>query len=300
MMQKHQWLSKTATLMAGVLMVSLGYADSTGWQVKAGDPNSEFHYRLPEAFKDAVLPGQADKIKLSAADLQQAASWGLSVSEEQRYLAIMSNHGAQYYNAETLETPAGRMMVSSNYSPVDVLGINAPNDADRQKYASDSADNEFQRLAKFLAYNAAYHKASVSLKDRLNLPILKPFDTAKFSPYNYQPVSLQAHDELMLFVHVDDAVKPIMASLMASIAKDPSVRLNVYFVAKNGSTVSSSDIQAWARHQNLLPVMVDRQEITLNIDTGKYAALGSTNDHKLPVLVLVRDGQSRFVDVGRF
>lgn len=292
-------LAKTSCLLTaiGLLATTSCFADGGGWNFQPGnkDPNSEFHYRLPQQFQDDVLSGQVEKIKLTEADTQQAQSWGLDGSEEKRYLAIMTNRGTQYFKSRVLKTPAGDMIVSDDYTPVEVLGINARTDEERQKYAQKQAAQEFQWQAKWWAYNAAYNKAAQSLKERLNLPIIKKFDTAKFSPYNYTPVSLEPHDKLLLFVGLGDAVRPIVSSLMGSIAKDTSIQLDVYFVGKN---VTNDEVQTWAKSQNLVPKLVKDHQITLNLGNDMFSELNT--DRKPPVLVLVRNGQSRFVDTGRF
>lgn len=283
--------------VVGLLATITCFADGGGWHFKPGnkDPNRDFHYRLPQQFQDDVLPGQVEKIKLTKADQQQAQSWGLDSSEEKRYLAIMTNRGTQYFKARDLKTHAGDMIVSDNYTPVEVLGINARTDAERRKYAQEQAEQEFQWNAKFLAYNNAYHKTAVTLKDELNLPIIKKFDTTKFSPYSYKPISLKPHDKLMLFVGINDAVRSIISSLMGSITKDPNIQLDVYFVGKN---ITKTEVQTWAKSQNLIPEMVKDHQITLNFGNDRFSELNT--NRKPPVLVLVRGAESHFVDTGRF
>lgn len=295
--------SNTHSLFSSLILIVAAsvschaFADSNGWNYdpKKTDPNSEFHDRYPMPFLDDVHPGQAEAMKLTDADKNQEQSFGMSDSEEIRYLSIMSNQGAFYYKARVLKTPMGDMIVSDDYTPIQVLGINARDNAEREKYASIQAAQEFQFLGKTLAYNASYNQAAQSLKDQLHLPIIKQFDVKPFSPYSYQPVILQSHDQLILFTKMDTEVRPIVSEIQSAIQKNASIHFNVYFV---GDAVTKQAVQSWARSQNILPDLVVNGSITLNFDDGRYEKIQS--DKSIPVLMLVRDGQTHFVDTGRF
>lgn len=272
-------------MVAGISPV-MCFADGSGWHLKSGgDPNSHFHEKLPVEFHDDITPDQkTSAIKLNALQRHQSLVWGLSTQEEKRYVALMHNRSGFFYSDQ-----------NHKMTPVEVLGANARTNAEREKYAKLDAHQQFQHLAKYLAYVAAYQRASEAYKKSLHLPVLRPFNTAKFSPYHYKPVALEANDKLMLFVHLNDEVRPIVASLMGSILKTPSIQLNVYFI---GHGLTETQVQTWAKDQNIIPKMVDDHQITLNFDSGQFSAF--SGKRKLPVLVLVRDGKSQFVDLGRF
>lgn len=286
------------------ILFSVSWADPTGWTYAPGrhDPNSGFHDRMPATFHDDILVGQVEQIKLTKADLQQAANWGLSNDEEKRYITIMQNRGAHYFKTQVLQTQDGSIIVSASYTPVEILGINARTDSEREKYAAIQAKQEFQFLAKFLAYNAAYAKAAVALKTKLQLPVLRSFDTAKFSPLNYKPVVLQPHDVLYLYVHPHDEVRPIMSFLISAIQQDSTIKLHVYFVTQHAKTVTDTMMLSWAHTQNLPTKLVGPgRQVTLDIDDhNRFQSIKSKTTQATPVLILMRDGTSRFVETEGF
>src|SRR3990167_10026718 len=94
-----------ATIFIGTQTV---YADGLGWLFHPGksDPNSEFHKRLPEHFKDDITSDQnAEKLKLTSAEKHQALVWGLSNDEEKRYLFLMQNQSGYFYGVKIIKTP---------------------------------------------------------------------------------------------------------------------------------------------------------------------------------------------------
>ena len=280
-----------------VLLVSgVSFSDGTGWTFTPGakDENSDFHDRLPLPFKDDTTDEEETSIALTPPDLQQAKSWGLSEREEKRYVAIMEGKGSGFFRPQILKTSKGDMIISYDYSPIEVLGIDSRNNEERTLYAAQEAEQEFQWNAKFLAYNSAYSREAKSLKEKLNLPILRPTHSSQTPSTVTNPITFQAHDTLLFFVQIDDEVRPITASLMRMLQKTPSLTLNVYLV---GKTLTQDQIQNWGRTQNLLPSLVSDHQVTLNLGNHKVEALGNT---PLPALVLIRNGESELVDLGRF
>lgn len=300
---KHRLTKFLQILGFAAISVTTCYASNTGWNFKPGshDPNSQFHFRLPAQFHDDITSDQdVSKIKLTQAEQHQALAWGLSTEEEQRYVALMKNQSGFFYGDQNMSTdlkmPDGSTInFSHRMTPVEVLGANAQNDAERNKYAQEDAHQQFQYLAKYFAYLAAYNSASQNYKKELNLPILKPFNTAKFSPYNYKPFVFKSNDRLMLFVNIDNAVRPIVSFMMSAMEKDPSIQLNVYFV---GRDINKKEVEGWAKSQNIPPRMAKRHQITLNFDDGKFESLSANK--KPPVLVLVRGDSSEILNTGGF
>ncbi len=298
-MSKDKFFKKTASLACILMGAQNADAGSLGWLFSPvqADPNSEFHNRVPEHFQDDITSDQnPDAIKLTPAEQHQALAWGLSDSEEKRYLSLMQNQSGYFYGSQSLQSPLGGTLVyTKKATPVEILGFNARSDASRNKYAELDAQQQIQYISKYLAYVTAYNRAAVALKEKLKLPIVRKFNEQKFSPYNYKPVSLQSGDKLMLFIHPDDEVRPIIASLLGSLQKNKNVSLNVFFV---GNKIKKSNLETWARDQNIPPQLVKSQKITLNFGNDQFQLL-KTN-HALPLLILVRDGNSRFVNTNRF
>jgi integrating conjugative element protein (TIGR03759 family) len=280
-----------------IFLISGGaFADGAGWTFTPGakDENSDFHDRLPMPFKDDTTEEDEASITLTPPDLQQAKSWGLSEREEKRYVAIMEGKGSGFFRPQMLKTSKGDMIISYDYSPIEVLGIDSRNNEERNQYAAKEAEQEFQWNAKFLAYNSAYSREAKALKEKLNLPVLRSTFSGDASNTSTHSIAFQPHDTLLLFARMEDEVRPITAALMRALQKDPSLSLNVYLV---GKTVTQDQIQGWARTQNLLPSLVSDHQITLNLGNHKVEALGKT---PLPALVLIRNGESELVDLGRF
>lgn len=286
--RKHLKLSILAYLLLNIFVINNANASIFGWHLgakaKNNDPNLEYHKRLPLAFNDDITSDQdAAKVKLTPVQKHEALVWGLSNREEKRYLFLMENKSGWYFKNTTL-------------TPVEILGINARTDEERAQYAAIAAHQEFEKIAKVLSYNAAYSKAALALKDKLNLPVIRKFDYSKYSPYNYQPIDLQKNDKLMLFIKKDENVKPIVSYLMAEIEHNHSVSLNIYFL---DSKITKNNIVDWAQGQNIPPAMVNHKFITLNFDNGQYAEIKAEHK-KTPLLILIRDGQSKIIDTGRF
>lgn len=302
-MQKRANTLNRSLILLGIVFSPYVMASNVGWQFSPSnrDPNSQFHYRLPMKFHDDITSDQdVVHMKLNKAEKHQAMAWGLGLDEERRYVALMQNRSGYFYgnqsepNGSSSKSP-GQFSLGHKATPVEVLGFNARTDTERSKYAAQDAKQQFQYLAKYLSFLSAYEQQAMRLKKALNLPIIRKFDYAKYSPYNYKPVSLKSNDNLMLFVTLSDEVRPIVSSLMASIQKDKSIHLNIYFV---GAKATKEGVEAWARSQNILPSLVTSHQITLSFGQEKFASI--KNHGKTPFLVLVRGGQSKAVDTGRF
>lgn len=259
-----------------------------GWDYISGsknDPNSEYHERFPLQFNDDITSDQElKKIKLTPEQQHEALVWGLSEDQEKRYVFLMQNRTGLYYKNIKL-------------SPVEILGINARDNNERVFYAKLLATQEFEKNAKLLAFDAAYHNAAVELKEELKLPVIRDFDYSKYSPYNYKPLQLQNSDKLVFFISKGDGVKPIVSSLISEIKKNQSLQLNVFFVDKG---LKDDEITKWAKSQNIPSDMVNsKRTVTLNHDKGQYEEIKIKNK-KTPLLILIRNGQSSVVNISRF
>ncbi len=272
--------------MTLVCLVSLSGASNTGWEVKAGqhDPNGQFHQRYPRPFQDDITADQdVSAIKLTNAQQHQAKVWQLSPVEEKRYVALMQNRSGVFYQHQEV-------------TPVEVLGFNARTDTERSYYAALDVTQQFAHLAKYFAYLHAYQGKANQLKKQLSLPVLRSFNTDKYSPYHYRPVEIRPQDTFKLFVHRQDEVSPVVAYLLKAIEHDHSVHLNIYFL---DSGLAPQSVQAWAAEHSIPAAWVGRgKPITLDISNQTFLRLHTTR--KLPVLVLIRQGKTRFVNTGGF
>ena len=270
-----------------IALLPFGAFAESGWNLSTSssiiDPNSQYHQRWPVAFSDDITSDQdPNAITLTAEEHHQALVWGLSDSQEKRYLFLMHNKSGVYYHDRPL-------------SPVEILGLNTRDDQERVMLATQAATQEAQKITEELAYDSAYHQAFVQLMQRSQLPVIQPFDVSRYSPYQHQPLALQAGDQLVLFIHLKDAVKPIMTTLMKLINKTQNIQLNIYFV---GNTVTQAQVFNWAKAQTIPAQLVSKKIITLNLGNSHYQQLN--NAPKLPALYLIHAGVSTPIDTGKF
>lgn len=278
-------LSKIVGLSFILLSVVSEALPIKGWQLKNSPQsiNSNFDARDPLSFSDDITKDQSiDPIKLTPLQTHQALVWGLSDAEEKRYLLLMQNKSGLYYHNKPL-------------TPIDILGINARSDEERNNYAARAAQLEFSQTAKLLAYQNAYHQAAQTIMASTQLPFIRPFDTQIFSPYQYQPLLLKPNDQLLLFVKKDNPVRAMMGTLLSLLAKEPKAQLNIYFI---DAGITDKAIQTWANSQTIPLPWVNDQRITLNKDIHRYQQLSLPNK-TTPLLLLVRDNTSQRIDVGR-
>jgi len=109
-------------------------------------------------FQDEVV--EEKEIELTAGQNHQAKVWNLTEAEEKRYLQLMQSRSGIYYQG-------------LHMSPIDILGLNARNDAERAHFAELAAKQEAQKVAQNIAWNNAFYKRITSfLKIRRSLAIL--------------------------------------------------------------------------------------------------------------------------------
>lgn len=268
------------------LSTSLLADGSSGWKFTPSqkNPNQGFYHKTHAQFKDDITTDQdPKKMELSKAQKHQALAWGLSEDQEKRYVMLMENQSGFFLSEKNNE----------HWTPVQVLGQNARTDEERAYYAQLGAQQRLQYLGKQLAYTNLEDQVYTQLMQQLNL---KPLDTSQididqFSPHNYEPLTLHQGGYFNLFVDPKQPIKTVMAYLLSKVsAANP---LNIYFVG----SVTSEEIQKWAKKQNLPQTYVAKGIITLNYDSGKFAGLHVNKS--LPVLMLSNSQSQQIVNIGR-
>lgn len=272
-------------------LISNAFADQAGWKYQPGSEdsqqttdtsqNTEYGFRFP-VFEDDTTPDQdASKVQLTPEQIHQASVWGLSQTEEARYVLLMQNRSGVYYHNKDLPV-----------TPVDVLGLNARSDQERIHFAQLSAFQDSIKHSKELAYQKSYDDAMRQLAVQYNLQPVRNFDVSQFSPYKNSPVQLSSGDKLMLYVHPKDNTVQITAGLLKLMKKQSGVQFNVYFL---GGNVTQDQAVAWAHANNIPQEMVKAGEITLNLNFSNDQGISQT-----PAMYLVRSGKSRIVDLSKF
>lgn len=228
---------------------------------------------------DITKDQNIDALKLNEAQMHEARVWGLTEDEEKRYVLLMQNRSGVYYRG-------------LRQTPIDVLGINARNEAERTHFAELAARQEAQKVSKNIAWNNAFYKAYNGLfKD---VPVVGEFDKTPFSPLSYKPVSLTPGDTLFFFIRPDDPARTILLMLIDAINVTADTRLNIMLL-----DADDTQIQLWANKNQIPREMVDTKKISLNHGELQFESI-KTIKKNTPLLLLARKGTSSIVDLGVF
>lgn len=180
---------------------------------------------------------------------QQAAIWGVTPEEWQRYLTLKQQ---------------ARGVWSPGLDPLTMLGVEAENDHERQRFAELLVRQEYQRLEKELAFQRAYDAAWQRL-----YPGLTPLKTTSASTAR---VSL----------FVQDNCPPCDSLLRTLLAQQRS--LDIWLVGSEGD---DNRVRRWAMAHGIDAKLVSEHSITLNHDAERWLLLGQS---KIPV-ALERKGE---------
>lgn len=228
---------------------------------------------------DITSDQDSNSLKLTEQQLHEAKVWNLTLDEERRYVLLMQNRSGIYYRG-------------LRQTPLDILGINARDEAERAHFAELSAAQEAQKVAKNIAWNNAFHKAYNELF--ANIPVVGDFDPAPYSPYAYQPVHLNSGETLYLFTKQDESLRTVLLTLFDAIANTPNTQLHVMLL-----DCDDTEIQLWANKNQIPENLVNSGQLTLNHGEQNYKAL-KVKKKTTPLLLLSKNGESSVVDLGKF
>ncbi|STX50937.1 bile acid beta-glucosidase [Legionella busanensis] len=228
---------------------------------------------------DITSDQNLNELVLNPKQIHEAKVWGLTIEEEKRYVFLMQNRSQFYYKGLRL-------------NPLDILGLNARNETERNHFAELAAAQEAQKVAKNIAWNNAFYKAYNKLF--ANISVVGDFDPTPYSPYAHKPVQLSPGEMLYLFIKPDDPVVSIILSIVDAINSTPNTYLHIMLLESDDIA-----IQLWANQHQLSQQLVNNGRITLNHGDLHFQSLQIKN--KLtPLLILAKDGKSNIVDLGRF
>ncbi|WP_460096244.1 TIGR03759 family integrating conjugative element protein [Pseudomonas sp. S3_C01] len=194
---------------------------------------------------------------------EQAASWGLTEQEWTRFEQIQAG-------------PRG--FWSPNLDPLTALGVEAETDQERQRYAELQVALEAKRAERELAYQNAYTAAWVKL-----FPGLLPIQGMASPP----PASSSVEPRQALFV--EDHCPACTAE--AQRLQSSNTAFDIYLVGSQGE---DEHVRGWARQAGIDPSKVQRRQITLNHDRGRWFSLGAPRP--LPVKFQQVNGQWQRLD----
>lgn len=194
---------------------------------------------------------------------EQAASWGLTEQEWTRFEQIQAG-------------PRGYW--SPNLDPLTALGVEAENDQERQRYAELQVALEAKRAERELAYQNAYTAAWAKL-----FPGLLPIQ-GMASPH---PASSSLEPRRALFV--EDHCLACTAEAQRLQSSD--MAFDIYLMGSQGK---DERVRSWARQADIDPAKVQRRQITLNHDRGRWFSLGAPGP--LPANLQQVNGQWQRLD----
>lgn len=200
---------------------------------------------------------------LGRSDSEQAASWGLTEQEWTRFEQIQAG-------------PRG--FWSPNLDPLTALGVEAQTDQERQRYAELQVALEAKRAERELAYQNAYTAAWAKLFPGL-LPIqgMAPPSRASSSVVPRQSLFVEDHCPA--------------CTVEAQRLQSSDTAFDIYLV---GSQREDERVRNWARQADIDPAKVQRQQITLNHDRGRWFSLGAPGP--LPATFQQVNGQWQCLD----
>lgn len=228
---------------------------------------------------DITADQSLNTMQLNVQQLHEAAVWQLTTDEEKRYVLLMQNRSDLYYRG-------------LRQTPLDILGINARTEDERNHFAELAAKQEAQKVSKNIAWNNAFYKAYNKLFE--NVPVVGDFDPKPYSPYAHKPVQLNQGETLYFFIKPDDAVKSVLMLLIEAVETTPNTRLNILLL--DGDEAS---IQRWANQHQIPQALVNTGQIILNNGELNYQSL-TIPKKETPLLLLAKNGKSNIVDLGRF
>ncbi|AIJ31181.1 MULTISPECIES: TIGR03759 family integrating conjugative element protein [Pasteurellaceae] len=171
--------------------------------------------------------------------IQQAAEWGLTTEEWNRYTALMAGE---------------RGMWSPNLDPLTALGIEAKTEAEKIKYARMLAERFRARVLKEIEFDKIY---------RQEYEKMYPEETA----FAVEPHISQSVGRVIYFTRLDNC-----ASCKADLSKilnhvNTQTPIDMFIV---GDNVSDDAIRKWAKDNHIDASKVQRKLITLNHDNGYW------------------------------
>ena len=181
---------------------------------------------------------------LARSHSEQAASWGLTEQEWARFEQIQAG-------------PRG--FWSPNLDPLTTLGVEAETDQERQRYAELQVALEAKRAERELAYQNAYTAAWAKL-----FPGLLPIQGMASPP----STSSAAAPRQALFV--EDHCPACNAEAQRLQSSDTA--FDIFLVGSQGE---DERVRSWARQADIDPAKVQRRQITLNHDRGRWFSLGA-------------------------
>ena len=188
---------------------------------------------------------------LSDLERDRARTWNLSESEWQRYRQLMQGIRGSI-SPETI-------------SPIEVLGIHARDQAERQRYAERWAQTMHEDAERILAFQHAYDAAIRRLYP--GEPLIDP---DRLPEPSEKTGSLEPGDRVLFFTRAEC---PVCDALFGRLIQkiDAIAGIDIYLSSEHGG--DDEAVRDWAKHHAIQPEWVRSRRVTLNHDAGALEQL---------------------------
>ncbi len=205
--------------------------------------------------------------------------WQLSEAEWQRYLELMRGI---------------RGSVSpKNLSPLEVLGIHAETDAERNRYAKMWAKMYHEDIMRTLKFQLAYSAAEKELFGGPTVsPALKDLITKPEKiQHLYVEDPLVDDDRLLVFLKVSGCQQcTVVLEQVLAASASKKVQVDLYFTDTREGQDDALIIN-WARTRHLDQNRVQQKTLTLNYDNGAYYKVTRQLLAEVPAVYVLRNNQ---------
>lgn len=204
-------------------------------------------------------------------ELDEARLWGLTSEEWERYNVLI--RGIR-----------GRVS-SESISPIEVLGIHAQSEAERERYARMWAQFMLEDAERVLKFQRAYDLAIAELTKEMPL-----IDHDRLQEINKNNgLKLSSDDRILFFATLDCPACEVVYERISKLQSDVK-SIDIYFVNVDGADQQA--IRDWATRVKINPSTVRSGEVSLNLDNGTLGEL-APNIQSVPYLMLFRKGKAQ-------
>ena len=207
--------------------------------------------------------------------------WQLDNKEWQRYQVLMKGIRGS--------------ISPKNISPIEVLGIHARNDAERNKYARIWAKMMYEDATHVLVFQSAYNRVLEDLYGNMNiintkaLGLNRRVNTVK---------NLKKQDRLVVFIKQDACPRcETLLTELFSKTQLQELQIDLFFVDTHNNKNDDKKIRAWANQH--IPkkqrLKLKAGKLTLNHDNGKLFQL--TKDLLTDVPVIFKTNNQETVKI---
>jgi integrating conjugative element protein (TIGR03759 family) len=202
---------------------------------------------------------------LSESEQVRARTWNLSESEWRRYRQLMQGIRGS--------------ISPGTISPIEVLGIHARDEAERQRFAERWAQTMHEDAERILAFQHAYDEAIRRL-----YPGERLIDPDRLPEPSEKTGSLEPGDRVLFFTRAEcPACDALFGRLIQKI--DVIAGIDVYLMGDGNA--NDQYVREWARQQGIEPKWVHTRRVTLNHDAGALDQL-THGEGQVPYLMRLR------------